>query len=256
MTDATEGAEENAEDKAVLALFARLPDAAAREELIVRFQPLAEYLARRFGGRGQPMEDLVQVAYVGLISAVDRFDLAREVRFSTYAAATIIGELKRHLRDKAWAVRVPRSLQELGLRINRSLPVLTQELGRSPTVQELADRLDSTPEEILGAMDAAQAYTASSLDAPLTQGSVAPHEILGEEDPSLELLDEWATIAPAVKGLPDRERKVLYLRFFAGMTQSQIAEKVGVSQMHVSRILSQVLAQLRRDAGAWDRPRV
>lgn len=255
MTDATVGtearAEDSAEDGAVLALFVRLPaDTHAREELIVKFQPLAEYLARRFGGRGQPMEDLVQVAYVGLISAVDRFDPAREVRFSTYAAATIVGELKRHLRDKAWAVRVPRSLQELGLRINKALPAITQELRRSPTVSELAERLDATLEDVLAAMDAAQAYTASSLDAPMTEGSITPHEILGEEDPRLAQLDEWATIAPAVRGLPERERKVLYLRFFAGKTQSEIAEEIGVSQMHVSRILSQVLAQLRRSAGA------
>jgi RNA polymerase sigma-B factor len=250
MTEPIAGTDASTEDTQVLELFSRLPgDAAAREEIIVRFQPLAEYLARRFGGRGQPTEDLIQVAYVGLISAVDRFDFTREVRFSTYAAATIVGELKRHLRDKAWAVRVPRSLQELGLRINRALPVLTQELGRSPTVPELAERLDSTPEEILAAMDAAQAYTASSLDAPLTDGDTTLHEMLGEEDPSLAWFDEWASVAPAVKELPERERRVLYLRFFAGMTQSQIAEEIGVSQMHVSRILSQVLAQLRRGAG-------
>jgi len=246
MTDAIAGTQEGTEDAEVLALFARLPqDAGAREDLILRFTPLAEYLARRFGGRGQALEDLVQVAYVGLISAVDRFDPAREVRFATYAAATIVGELKRHLRDKAWAVRIPRSMQELGLRINKTMPVLTQELGRSPTVQELAGRLEATAEEVLAAMDAAQAYTASSLDAPLAEGTATAHELLGEEDPSLERLDEWATLAPAVKGLPERERRVLYLRFFAGMTQSQIAEEIGVSQMHVSRILSQVLAKLR-----------
>lgn len=246
-----EGAAEGTEDDEVMALFARLPeDAAAREQIIVTFQPLAEYLARRFGGRGQPMEDLVQVAYVGLIAAVDRFDPERGVRFATYASATIVGELKRHLRDKAWAVRVPRSLQELGLRVNRELPVITQELGRSPTVSELADRLDATTEDVLAAMDAAQAYSASSLDAPLADGDATAHDMLGQEDPSLERLDEWASIAPAVSGLPDRERKVLFLRFFAGMTQSQIAEEIGVSQMHVSRILSQILSTLRGDPGS------
>lgn len=251
MIDETARSEDNAGDSAVLALFARLPgDAHAREELIIMFRPLAEYLARRFGGRGQPMEDMVQVAYVGLISAVDRFDVSREVRFSTYAAATIVGELKRHLRDRAWAVRVPRSLQELGLRINKELPVFTQELGRSPTVPELAERLDATAEEILGAMDAAQAYTASSLDAPVGEGNLPPHEVLGREDPSREWLDEWAAVAPAIKGLPERERKVLHMRFFQGLTQSQIADEIGVSQMHVSRILSQVLSHLRQSAGA------
>jgi RNA polymerase sigma-B factor len=250
MSDPTQGSQRT-EDAEVLALFARLPaDTAVREDIILRFTPLAEYLARRFGGRGQSMEDLVQVAYVGLIAAVDRFDPGREVRFATYAAATIVGELKRHLRDKAWAVRIPRPLQELGLRVNKMMPALTQELGRSPTVQELATSLDVATEDVLAAMDAAQAYTASSLDTPMTEGNVAPHELMGEEDPALERLDEWATLAPAVKGLSERERKVLYLRFFAGMTQSQIAEEIGVSQMHVSRILSQVLATLRRSAEA------
>ena len=250
MSGSNEGSQQS-EDDEVLALFARLPaDNTAREDIILRFTPLAEYLARRFGGRGQSMEDLVQVAYVGLIAAVDRFDPAREVRFATYAAATIVGELKRHLRDKAWAVRIPRSLQELGLRVNKTMPALTQELGRSPTVQELASRLDASTEDVLAAMDAAQAYTASSLDEPVTEGSVTPHEIMGSDDPAIERLDEWATLAPAVKGLAERERKVLYLRFFAGMTQSQIAEEIGVSQMHVSRILSQVLATLRRSAEA------
>ena len=254
MTDVTA---EAADESEVLVLFAHLPgDAGAREKLIVMFQPLAEYLARRFGGRGQPMEDLVQVAYVGLISAVDRFDASREVRFATYAAATIVGELKRHLRDKAWAVRVPRSLQELGLRINKALPVFTQELGRAPTALELAERLDATADEIMGAIDAAQAYTASSLDAPLAEGNITHHELLGREDPSFERLDEWATVAPAVKGLPTRERRVLYMRFFQGLTQSQIAEEIGVSQMHVSRILSQVLAQLRQNADVQGAPRV
>jgi RNA polymerase sigma-B factor len=244
----TEG--EAAEDEEVRALFGRLPDdASAREELIVRFTPLAEYLARRFTSRGQALEDLVQVAYVGLIAAVDRFDTSRGVRFTTYASATIVGELKRHLRDKAWAVRVPRSLQELALQINRSLPHFTQELGRSPTVRELAERLDADAEEILAAMEAAQAFSASSLDAPIGEGNATTHDVLGEEDPSLDRLDEWASVAPAVKDLPERERRVLYLRFFAGMTQSQIAEQIGVSQMHVSRILAQVLAQLRRDSG-------
>jgi RNA polymerase sigma-B factor len=251
MTDPTAGTSQSADDDEVLALFARLPaDTAAREDLILRFTPLAEYLAHRFAGRGQSMEDLVQVAYVGLIAAVDRFDATREVRFATYAAATIVGELKRHLRDKAWAVRIPRSLQELGLRVNKLMPALTQELGRSPTVKELATRLGSSTEDVLAAMDAAQAYTASSLDAPMSEGSAAPHELMGGEDPALERLDEWATLAPAVKGLSERERKVLGLRFFAGMTQSQIAEEIGVSQMHVSRILSQVLATLRRSAEA------
>jgi RNA polymerase sigma-B factor len=248
MTDSGEGlADEREEnDELVIELFARLDEPTAREELVARFQSLAEYLARRFAGRGEPLEDLIQVANVGLLGAIDRFDPGREVRFTTYAAATIIGELKRHLRDKAWSIRVPRRLQELGLKINRTLPALTQELGRAPTMQEIADALESTSEDVLEAMDAVQAYSTASLDAPAGEEGLTPAETLGERDRSLDLLEQWATVAPAVKDLPQRERRVLYLRFFVGMTQSEIAGEVGVSQMHVSRILSQTLSRLRR----------
>jgi len=229
-----------------VALFKRLPgDTAARDELVEMFLPLAEYLARRFDRRGEPLEDLVQVASVGLLNAIDRFDVERDVQFSTYAAVTIIGELKRHFRDKGWAIRVPRRLQEVGLRVNTVLPVLSQELGRSPTVEEIAVRCEASPEEILDAMEAVQAYSTTSLDSPVGEEGAAPIEVLGGEDPSLEILEGWASIAPAVKELPERERRVLYLRFFRGLTQSEIAGEVGVSQMHVSRILSQTLAFLR-----------
>ncbi len=234
----------------VLRLFERIPhDGTARDELVAKFQPLAEYFARRFTGRGEPIEDLNQVANIGLLSAIDRFDPTREVRFATYAAATILGELKRYLRDKAWVIRVPRPLQELGLRMNRLIPRLSQELGRSPTIQELADRLETSPEAVLEARDAAQTYSTASLDAPVGEGERAPLDTVGGDDPSFELVDRWTAIAPAVKDLPDRERRVLYLRFFSGMTQSEIAEDIGVSQMHVSRILSQTLERLR-DAAA------
>jgi RNA polymerase sigma-B factor len=239
----------NEDDAEVLALFAQLTeDAAARELLVARFQSLAGYLARRFAGRGEALEDLTQVANVGLLAAIDRFDPSREVRFATYAAATIVGELKRHLRDKAWAVRVPRKLQELGIHVNRALPVLTQELGRSPTIREIADRLDASPEEILEAMDAARAFSAASLDEPLRDTGTTAADTLGDKDPSLELTEQWASVAPVVKALPERERRVLFLRFFKGMTQTEIAREIGVSQMHVSRILSQTLAKLRETA--------
>jgi RNA polymerase sigma-B factor len=234
------------DDPEVLALFAaRNSDPRAREELVIRFRSLAEYLARRFAGRGEPLEDLNQVASLGLLSAIDRFEPEREVRFTTFAAATIVGELKRHLRDKAWAVRVPRRLQELGLEIGRAIPILAQELGRSPTVEEIADRVGSAPDEILEAMDAMHAYAADSLDAPSHDDDVARVETMGDEDASLELVEAWSTLAPAVADLPARERRVLYLRFFRGMTQSEIAERIGVSQMHVSRILAQTLDRLR-----------
>ncbi len=188
-------------------LFQRLPDdAGAREQLVRMFLPLAEYLARRFDRRGEPLEDLVQVASVGLLNAIDRFDVQRDVQFSTYAAVTIIGELKRHFRDKGWAIRVPRRLQEVGLRVNAVLPELSQELGRSPTVEEIAARCEASPEEILDAMEAVQAYSTTSLDSPVGEEGAAPIDVLGGDDPSLEILEGWASVAPAVKELPERER--------------------------------------------------
>lgn len=236
------------DDQEVDALFARMPDPQARAELAERFVPFAEYLARRFAGRGEPIEDLTQVAMIGLLNAIDRFDPSREVRFSTYAAATIVGELKRHFRDKGWALRVPRRLQELAVRVNASLPDLTQQLGRSPTIPELASHLDVSTDDIAEAMDAVQAYSTTSLDTPAGEDAKAPIESMGHDDASIELLDEWSSIAPAVAELSPRDRRVLYLRFFRGLTQSEIAEDVGVSQMHVSRILSQTLDTLRRAA--------
>jgi RNA polymerase sigma-B factor len=234
------------DDPEVLALFAeRRGDTRAREALLERFTPLAEYLARRFAGRGEPLEDLTQVASLGLLSAIDRFDPEREVRFTTFAAATIVGELKRLLRDKAWAVRVPRRLQELGLEAGRAIPILTQELGRSPTVDEIAERVGGAPDQVLEALDAMHAYAADSLDRPSREDDVARIDTMGDEDASIELVEAWSTLAPAVAELPERERRVLYLRFFRGMTQSEIAERIGVSQMHVSRILSQTLDRLR-----------
>ena len=234
----------------VEAIFARLPDRGARDEIATRFMPFAEYLARRFSGRGEAVEDLTQVANIGLLNAIDRFDPGREVQFSTYAAATIVGELKRHFRDKGWALRVPRRLQELAVRINRSLPDLTQSLGRSPTIPELSAHLDVSTDDIAEAMDAVQAYSTTSLDAPAGEDAPAPVDSLSSDDPSIELLDEWSSIAPAVAELSPRDRRVLFLRFFRGLTQSEIAEDVGVSQMHVSRILTQTLEGLRRAADA------
>lgn len=236
------------DDGEIEALFARLPDAEARAEITTRFLPFAEYLARRFTGRGEALEDLTQVAMVGLLNAIDRFDPGREVQFSTYAAATIVGELKRHFRDKGWALRVPRRLQELAVRVNTTLPELTQQLGRSPTIPELADHLEVSTDDIAEAMDAVHAYSTASLDTPTGDEAKAPIDSLGHDDPSIALLDEWSSVAPAVAELSPRDRRVLYLRFFRGMTQSEIAEDVGVSQMHISRILSQTLQKLRQAA--------
>lgn len=251
MSTASRGARgtDRPEESEIIDLFARLgSDANAREQIVIHFQSLSEYLARRFAGRGEPLDDLLQVANIGLLNAIDRFDPSREVQFSTYAAATIIGELKRHFRDKGWAVRVPRRLQEVGLRLNHVVPELTQTLGRSPTIGEIARHVDVGEDEVIEAMDAIQAYSTTSLEAPVGEGGLSPIDTLGGDDPSIELLDGWASVAPAVRELSERDRKVLYLRFFAGMTQSEIAKEVGVSQMHVSRILSQTLDRLRRSA--------
>jgi RNA polymerase sigma-B factor len=243
--DASEG-ELRGTDPEVQDLFRRREtDPSARERLTLAFQPLVEYLARRFAGRGEALEDLVQVANIGLLNAIDRFDPDREVQFSTYATATIVGGLKRHFRDKAWAVRVPRQLQELAVHMNKALPELTQELGRSPTIGEIARRLQVDDDDVVGAMDAVQAYSTASLDAPTGTSGLTHAETIGEDDASLELLDGWTTIAPAVRELSERDRRVLYLRFFRDMTQSEIAEDIGISQMHVSRILNRTLERLR-----------
>jgi len=234
------------EDQDVQALFDRLgkePD--ARDRLVERFQPLAEYLARRFIRRGEPLEDLTQVANIGLLNAIDRFDAERGVPFSTFASLTIVGELKRHFRDRTWAVRVPRDLQELVLLYHRELPLLTQRLGRSPTVAEIAEHLDVPEEAIVEAIDAAQAYSTASLDAPTAVGGASHVEDLGDADESIQIVERWADLAPAIRELPERERRVLYLRFVRDLTQSEIAERIGVSQMHVSRILTQTLERLR-----------
>jgi RNA polymerase sigma-B factor len=227
-------------------LFERLgTDPNARDELVIMHQPLAEYLARRFSGRGEPLEDLVQVAMVALIKAIDRFDPGREVKFSTYATATIIGELKRHFRDKGWALRVPRRLQETGLRVSRVVSELSQELGRSPTVKEIAERTGLSPEEVVEGMDTVHAYSTTSLDAPIDDEGTSSAQQIGAEDATLEVLEGWASVAPALKRLPARERRILYLRFFRGLSQTRIAEELGISQMHVSRLLSRTLRQLR-----------
>jgi RNA polymerase sigma-B factor len=229
-------------------LFARIrDDASAREELVVRNRPLASYLARRFVGRGEALEDLEQVANLALLKAVDRFDPSREVRFSTFATVTIVGELKRHLRDRGWSIRVPRPLQEMAVRITRELPEMWQELGRSPTVHEVAERIDASEDDVLEAMDAAQAYAAESLDQPSGESDLTPAESLGAVDDRFERMEGWATVAPFIERLPEREREILYLRFFEDRTQSEIAAALGISQMHVSRLLSQVLVFLREN---------
>jgi RNA polymerase sigma-B factor len=218
-----------------------------RDELVEMHLPLVEYLARRFRNRGEPLDDLVQVATIGLIKSVDRFDLERGVEFSTYATPTIVGEIKRHFRDKGWAIRVPRRLQELKLSLTKATSELSQRLGRSPTVAELAGHLEMTEEEVLEGLESANAYSAVSLDAPDggDDDSPAVADTLGVEDESLEGVEYRESLKPLLDQLPPREKRILLLRFFGNMTQSQIAADLGISQMHVSRLLARTLTQLR-----------
>ena len=250
----TEEQEENRhstspESEEAARLFASLPDPNARDQLSRLFQPLAEYLARRFYGRGEPLEDLIQVANLGLLKAIDRFDLSRGVKFSTYATATIVGELKRHFRDKGWALRVPRRLQEAGMKVGRSVTEMYQDLGRAPTVAEIGARTGLSEDEVLEAMETAHAYTTASLDAPTDEEGTTSLDKLGGEEETFELLEGWTSVAPAIRQLPIRERTILYLRFFRGLTQTQIADQMGISQMHVSRLLSRTLRDLRQRVG-------
>lgn len=222
-------------------------DQDVRERLAELHLPLVQFLAKRFGDRGEPLEDLVQVGSVGLLKAIDRFDLDRQVEFSTYATPTIVGEIKRHFRDKGWSVRVPRRLQELSLRLGKATTRLHQELGRSPTVPELAGELGVSEDETLEAYEASMAYSTGSLDAPVGSDaeSATLAELIGDEDRRLDRLEHFASIAPAIRDLGPREQTILYLRFFKGLTQSQIAEEVQISQMHVSRQLARTVRFLR-----------
>jgi RNA polymerase sigma-B factor len=220
---------------------------ALRDQLVEMHLPLVEYLARRFRNRGEPLDDLVQVATIGLIKSVDRFDTERGVEFSTYATPTIVGEIKRHFRDKGWAIRVPRRLQELKLSLAKATSELSQKQGRSPTVAELARHLGMTDEEVLEGLESANAYSTISLEAPDggDDDSPAVADTLGVEDESLEGVEYRESLKPLLEQLPVREKKILMLRFFGNMTQSQIAGELGISQMHVSRLLARTLSQLR-----------
>jgi RNA polymerase sigma-B factor len=226
--------------------------AVVREKLVDQYIGLVEFLARRFRNRGEPLEDLVQVGTIGLLKAIDRFDLEREVEFSTYATPTIVGELKRHFRDKGWAVRVPRRLQELHLELTKIISNLGQELGRSPTVPEIAESAGISEETVLEGMEIAHAYSFTSLDAPIDSEDAESSSFadqMGGEDEQLENLEYRASLAPEMAKLPERERKILFLRFYRGMTQSEIAERLGISQMHVSRLLNRTLMRLREALG-------
>jgi RNA polymerase sigma-B factor len=221
--------------------------AGAREALVHLHLPLVEHCARRFRNRGEPLEDLVQVGTIGLIKSVDRFDTERGVEFSTYATPTIIGEIKRYFRDKGWAIRVPRRLQELRMQIGSASAELTQSLGRSPTPRELAEAIGCTVEEIVEGIESSNAYSTLSLDASddSDDGPASMLDAIGVDDEGLEHVEIRESIKPLLDRLAPREKKILLLRFFKNMTQSQIADEIGVSQMHVSRLLNRTLEQLR-----------
>ncbi|ALO09794.1 RNA polymerase sigma factor [Streptomyces venezuelae] len=219
-----------------------------RDTLIELNLPLVRYAAARFRSRNEPMEDIVQVGTIGLIKAIDRFDCERGVEFPTFAMPTVVGEIKRFFRDTSWSVRVPRRLQELRLALTKASDELAQKLDRSPTVPELAAVLGVSEEDVVDGLAVGNAYTASSLDSPSPEddggeGSLADR--LGYEDTALEGVEYRESLKPLLAKLPPRERQIIMLRFFANMTQSQIGEEVGISQMHVSRLLTRTLAQLR-----------
>jgi RNA polymerase sigma-B factor len=226
-------------------------DAAAREQLVQRFLPLARQLARRYQRGGEPLDDLIQVASLGLLKSIDRFDPARETAFSSFAVPTILGELKRHFRDKGWSVRVPRDLQELAVKLEPMSEELARELGRAATPAEIAKRAGVTLEQVLEAREAAGAYRAVSLDRPREEddeGGDGAGVVYGVEDPGFGVAEDAATVQHLMRVLSDREREVLRLRFEEDLTQAEIGERIGVSQMHVSRIIRQSITKLREVA--------
>lgn len=234
------------QDQEALELFSRRTDPEARRRIVEINDPLAQYLASRFRGRSVSRDDLIQVARFGLMNAIDRFDPERGVKFTTYAGRTIIGELKHHFRDHAWSLRVPRSLQNLWLEVSRAVDPLTQSLGHVPTITEISAYLEVPAEDVLEALDAGSAFNVGSLDQAVgDEGGGVVGDLIGSLDPSLNLIDELSPIAEHVRALPDRERTIVYLRFYEGRTQSEIAEVLGVSQVHVSRLVSKVIEHLR-----------
>jgi RNA polymerase sigma-B factor len=245
------------EDRRLLERYHDGGDPAAREALVERFLPLARQLARRYQRGGEPLDDLVQVASLGLLKAIDRFDPRRETAFSSFAVPTILGELKRHFRDKGWSVRVPRDLQELAVKVDRVGEQIGGEIGRAATPAEIAEAIGASTEQVLEAREAAAAYRAVSLDRPRDEedeDAAGIADSVGAEDPGFGLAEDAATVQRLMRVLTDREREVLRLRFEEDLTQSEIGERVGVSQMHVSRLIRQSVARLREVAEAGDPP--
>ncbi len=239
------------EDRRLLERYHRDGDPTAREALVERHLPLVRSLARRYAGRGEALEDIEQVGAIGLIKAIDRFELEREVSLATYATPNVVGEIKRHFRDKGWAIRVPRALQELNAKMSATIDRLTSKLGRSPSIAEIAVSLEATPEEVLEAIEVGSAYTTLSLSGgPTGEEDADPLETIGEEDEEFERTEDRAALAPVLAHLPQREREILRMRFEEGLPQTQIAQRVGLSQMHVSRLIRQAIARLHDAAEA------
>ena len=241
-------------DKVLLRRYHEQGDLAARKQLIEQYMSLVRSLARRYSYRGEQLEDLVQIGAIGLIKAIDRFDVNRGVELTTYATPNIIGEIKRHFRDRGWSVRVPRGLQELNIQLSRLIEELTVQLGRSPTIAELAKSAEVSEEEVLEALESGRAYSSLSLSAGSAghdeDGELDPLESLGTEEHQYEVSEDRAVLAPGFRVLDERERKILHLRFFEGLTQSQIAQQVGISQMHVSRLIRRSLEKIREEIAA------
>jgi RNA polymerase sigma-B factor len=243
-------------DQELLRRYHEQGDREAREQLVRRHLPLVRALARRYAGRGEPLEDIEQVGAIGLLKAIDRYELEREVALTTYATPNVVGEIKRHFRDRGWAIRIPRGLQELNSRMSTAVETLTSRLGRSPTIAEMAKELEATPEQVLEALEAGSAYAPMSLSStPSYEGELDPLEALGEEDEAFSRSEERATLEPALRALPDRERQILKKRFEEGLTQTQIAEQIGISQMHVSRLSRKSLGRMRSELVETQRPR-
>src|SRR6478752_1577955 len=224
-------------------------DVPARQELIERHVGFVRRLAQRYSRRGEQLEDLTQVGCVGLIKAIDRFDGSFGASLTTYAAPNILGEIKRHFRDRGWSVRVPREIQELNVKLTKVVDELTTKLGRSPSVVELAAATGATTEQVLEALESSSAYSALSLSEgpdPDEEGG-GPMETLGEEDEHFEQSEQRITLATGIQHLPTRERAILHMRFFEGLTQSEIADRMGISQMHVSRLIRNSLDRMRRE---------
>jgi len=240
-------------DKLLLRRYHELGDLQAREQLIEQYMSLVRSLARRYSYRGEQLDDLVQIGSIGLIKAIDRFDLERGVELTTYATPNIIGEIKRHFRDRGWAVRVPRGLQELNVQLSKLVEQLTVQFSRSPTIRELAEAAGVEEEDVLEALESGRAYSSLSLSSggSTEDGEeLDPLESLGEIEHQYEISEDRAVLAPGFKVLDERERAILHLRFFEGLTQSQIAQQVGISQMHVSRLIRRALEKIRDEIAA------